>query len=451
MTARRVPPVVAWLLAVLTLWPALGAAQQATPAASPAAAPTAGGRLDLAAMALDRGDLPAGYRLLHFDDEGYTPGDRVAVIQWGDEADSTAEEMAATGIAWFYSSTFQTEDGSSWIYVYLHEYPSEAAVGAGFAYFEDECVPPDCGLTAGEELRDLPGPTAGETPKETTVGTSPDPGDPTQTRRFAVATFRVGRVLAGVEVATVGGTPPESALVEDLAAKLARRIEAVLAGQAPPGIDPVLPTLMLPLFETWPWPGNSLEGHKGADEFLGSSGAPARFAADYRHGYTRFASAGSVAEVVTHTPPYVDVEVAEFGSPEVARAVLAVAEQLPQRHFGNPPARDPGPSPALPGVDGVRAFRTERPGLPDHGVPPLDLVGHEIVFALGPRLVVVHVQVDVQDRRVTPAGAEAVALDLAAQQADCLRASGPCGPVRVPTALAELAVSATPTAGTPSP
>jgi len=86
----------------------------------------------------------------------------------------------------------------------------------------------------------------------------------------------------------------------------------VLAGQAPPGIDLGLPTRVLPLFETWPWPGNSLEGYKSADEFLGPRGAAAQFAADYRSGYTCFASVGSVPEVMVHTPPYIQVEVAEF-------------------------------------------------------------------------------------------------------------------------------------------
>ena len=444
MVARRVPAVrlaVAWLFAVLTLGPASGAAQQATPAASPAAPPTAVGRLDLAAMALDRADLPTGYRQLQYDDEGYTPGDRVAVIQFGDAAE--AEAVAATGIAWFYSSTFQAEDGSGWIYVYLHEYPSEEAAAAGFAYFEDD-LPPE-----GGELRDLPGPAAGEAPKETTVVTYDADGE---RRAGADATFRVGRVLAGVAVDAVGDAPPDPALVEDLAAELARRVEAVLAGQAPPGIDLGLPRLMLPLFEAWPWPGNSLEGHKGADEFLGSEGPPARFAADYRSGYARFASAGSVPEVMLHTPPYVDVEVAELVSAEAARAVLAVAEELPQRHYGNLVAREPAPGPALPGVNGARAFRTARPPSADPTLDTLDLKGYEIVFALGRRLVVVHVWVEVQDRRVNPAQAEAVALDLATQQADCLRAGGPCGPVRVPAALAAgLAAEATPAAGTPAP
>ena len=53
-----------------------------------------------------------------------------------------------------------------------------------------------------------------------------------------------------------------------------------------------LPGRVLPLFAAWPWPGNSLEGHKDAKEFLGPTGAPAAFALEYRAGYAAFAAAG---------------------------------------------------------------------------------------------------------------------------------------------------------------
>jgi len=440
MNRRRL--LIAAFTALLVAWPLAGAiAEEAAPVASSVPAP---GHLNLAAMTLDQADLPAGYRQLRYDDEGYTPGDRMALIQVGDEAETAA--IAATEIAWFYSSTFQAEDGSSSIYVYLEEYPSEEAVAAGFAYFEDECAPPDCLTEGGMEVHDLPGPTAGEAPKETTVGSYPDWDDPTQTRRFVDASFRVGRVRAGVTVETLGDIPPDPALVEELAATLAGRIEAVLAAQAPPGIDLGLPTRMLPLFETWPWPGNSLEGYKSADEFLGPRGAAAQFAADYRSGYARFASVGSVPEIMSHTPPYIQLEVAEFASPAAALRVLGVAEELPPRHAGSQPTRDAAPSPASLGVDQVRAFHTSRVGPEEPPLPPLP--GYELVFALGSRLIVVTVEVDVPDRTAALAQAEAAAVALATQQADCLRADEPCGPVQVPAALA---VSATPMTGASTP
>lgn len=411
------------LALVLVLTGSGAAAQEASPAA------VLGGRLDLAAMALDRSDLPAGYRQRIYDDEGYTPGDRIAAIQFGGAV--SAAEIAATGVAWFYSSTFQTEDGTGVIYIYLSEFPSESAVDAGFALFEDERR----WTFAGEEYRDESGPVAGDAPKEITVGTYDDSTDPTRSEQSIDATFRVGRVLAGVAVIAFGeAPPPEPGLAEALAATLAERIAAVLAGRTPPGIDLALPGLILPLFTAWPWPGNSLEGHKDAEEFLGASGSPARFATEYRSGYAAFASAGSAAGGMIHDPPYLDVAVAEFASPVAALGVLNVVEELLQRHDGRPIARDPAPAPLLPGVDGVRAFRSERPST--GAVDSLHLIGSEVAFVLGSRFVIVSVLVDALDPLATPEQAAAVALDLAAQQADCLRAAGPCGPVRVPAELA---------------
>ena len=176
------------------------------------------------------------------------------------------------------------------------------------------------------------------------------------------------------------------------------------------------------------------------------SGAHSRFAADYQTGYARFASVGSVPEVMAHTPPYVTVEVAEFASPEAALEVLAVAEELPPRHEGLEYSRTIAPNPAIEGVDQVRAFHTSRVGLEEPPLPPL--LGSELVFALNNHLVVVNVEVDLPHRRAALARAEAIALPLAAQQADCLRADEPCGPVEIP---AILGASAPPTIGTPTP
>ena len=430
MTPRRL--LITAFTALLAAWPLTGAiAQEAPPLASPTPVT---GHLDLAAMALDQADLPPGYHQLQYDDEGYTPGNRMAAIQFAGAIPD--ETIAGTGIAWFYSSSFDAEDHSGFIYVYLEEYPSEEAVSAGFALFEDEPR-----MAPEIQTQDLPGPVAGQDPKETTVGTYTDPDDPTLSSHFVDASFRVGRVRAGVTVETYGeAPPPDPALVEELAATLAGRVEAVLAGQALPGIDLALPTRMLPLFETWPWPGNSLEGHKSADEFLGSSGLPSQFAADYQAGYARFASVGSVPEVMAHTPPYITVEVAEFASPEAALGMLDVAEELPPRHEGGQHSRTIAPSPSIGGVDQVRAFHTSRVGVEEPPLPPLS--GYELLFALGNQLVVVNVEVDDPDRSAALTQAEAIALELAAQQVACLGADEPCGPGQGPPALA---MSASPT------
>jgi hypothetical protein len=391
---------------------------------------TSGTRLDLAAMALDGADLPAGFRQRFFDNEGYTPGERIAAIQFGGTVSEA--EIEATGVTWFYSSTFQTDDDTQMIYVYLNEFPDEDAVEAGFAFFEDESRL----AYPGDDSRDEPGPVAGQVPKEITVGTFTDRADPARSERYVDATFRVDRVLAGVVVIAFGEAPaPESTLVESLAATLAERIEMVLAGQAPPDIDLTLPTRMLPLFETWPWPGNSLEGHKSATDVFGAGGPLARFGADYQSGYAAFASAGSAPGGMIHDPPYIDVAVARFASPASAMGVLEEAEALLQRHDGRPIARTEQPAPSMTGVEEVRLFSSDRPATGEPG--SLHLIGSEVAFVQGPWLVVVSVQVDARDATTSPEQAEAIALDLAAQQRDCLGSETTCGPVRIPDVLTE--------------
>jgi hypothetical protein len=109
---------------------------------------------------------------------------------------------------------------------------------------------------------------------------------------------------------------------------------------------------------------------------------------------------------------------------------MASAAALVQRHFGPPVARDEASVPAVPGADAARAFRSDRPATGDPG--SLHLTGYEVVFVRGTVLVVVSVQVEAGDPSATQALAEAAAFDLAAQQAACLGADGPCGPVQAP-------------------
>jgi hypothetical protein len=392
-------------------------------------------RLDLAAMALDQADIPPEYAQTRFDDEGYTPGSRMAAIQYADRV--SAEELQPFEIEWFYSSTYFSEDESSWILVYLTEYRTETAVEAGFAYFEDE----ERDQASGIEAEDQPGPAAGELPKEITAGTDDRVDPPVQ---FVDATFRVDRVLAGVTVSAPDAAP-SGELVEELAARLEQRITAVLSGQMPDGIRPELPVLAMNLFATWPWPGNSLEGHKSAAQFLGAESGPAQFAGDYLGGYARFASAGSVEKIVQHEPPYIDLEIAEFAASDSALGMLEVAEELPTRHYGDQISRTAAPEPALAEVDGVRAFSTERspiPGTPDS----LHLTGYEIAFVVGAAFVAVTIQNDIADTRLTPEDLEATALDLAEQQVACLQQATECGPPTVPEPLSETGMPATPVA-----
>ncbi|CAN5579518.1 hypothetical protein BH23CHL4_BH23CHL4_17590 [soil metagenome] len=240
-------------------------------------------------------------------------------------------------------------------------------------------------------------------------------------------------ILAGVSVTTTGKEPAQE-LIEELASKLQERIEAVLAGESPQAVDPELPQITVELFETWPWPGNSLEGYKTAAEFLGAEGTPAQFGSDYQGGYARFASAGSVEENIQHEPPYVDVEIAAFSTSETALAVLQVAEKLPTRHYGDSILRSAAPDPSLSGADAVRAFHTERPAIPD-SLDSLNLTGYEVVFVAGSRVVNIRIQSDALTTSLTTEELEASVLDLAAQQVSCLNSAGECGPARIPEPL----------------
>jgi hypothetical protein len=65
-------------------------------------------------------------------------------------------------------------------------------------------------------------------------------------------------VLAGLIV--TGIVPPEMELVETLSTALVNRIEHVLVGEPPMGIQEGLPLRILPLFPTWPWPGKASRG-----------------------------------------------------------------------------------------------------------------------------------------------------------------------------------------------
>jgi hypothetical protein len=391
--------------------------------------------LDLAAMALDQSDLPPEYHLKRFDDEGYTPGHRLAAIQFGDRI--SRQTLEPLGIVQFYSSIFFTDDESRSIYVYLTEYEDEAAVQAGFDFFEDEAALPG----GPAESEDQPGPIAGDSPKEMTVGSDAADSPPTH---FLDATFRVGRILAGVTVSS-NGEAPATDLVETLANALAERIAVVLRGGTPAGVDPAMQQLSLKLFATWPWPGNSLEGYKNAEEFLGADGGLPEFADDYLGGYARFASAGSVDRDVQHEPPYIDLVVVEFAAPEAALGVLEASGELPTLHYGNPLSRTPVADPAIDGADAAKAFVLHRDPL--EGVAgSFELTGYNVVFVAGTRLVTISILSDAFDTGLRSEDLEATVLDLAAQQLTCLGQEADCGQPEVPSPLSGIGMPATPAA-----
>lgn len=368
------------------------AATCGTPAGAPGAALA---RVDLAAMALDSGDLPSGYERKF---EGYVPGDQVAALVTNNAV--SPAEIAATGLRWYYVSSYEPADGSSRISTYLEEYAQPAGAIAGFKLLEDEKR-----LNPTTPTRDLPGPGVGEQPSEITVASDTSGGTPLQ---FTEGTFRVGRLIGGVSVLKPGSAP-DLAQIKDLSAKLERRMQDVLRGKAPAGVDLGLPATLLPIERTL-MPVE--EGYLSAQEAVLSSptGATARA---YRGGYERAVSAGTAAA----PEPYVYVASLRFASADDALAALGQAATL---DFPITGGGDRVQGLRIAGADAATAFKAAvgPSGNDDSFI---------VVFTVGDRLGAVAV--------IESPRAEAAALDLAAQQAACLSARGACSTVSIPASL----------------
>lgn len=439
--SRFVAPAAMIGLAALLAAPAL--AQDATPAPASAA-------LDLPAMALASEDLPAGYLR-------YWNGVLAPASAYGDvyAPHLSQEDLAAAGHIRSYEDDYLVWDSNQFAHVAIDEYATAEGAAKGFAIFEDDTnVSPGYTVVTTED-RPLPG--VGEEPSELTVATG-FYEDGTFTQSVAAA-FRVGNLNGGVQLEYLTysdeyGTPaatPESAaapdpeqiaLVEDMAAKLAGRMETVIAGDTPVGVNPELAAKVLPLQQSPQiWKGISWEGYEASQTMIGFEGALTQYAPDYRSGYSRMIMLGTGDGF---PPPYVSVGVSEFASPEAAHAVLDAIRMSP----GDLPT--PGVSgrganrtlvadPVVPGADAALAFHSQLMG--DDAGAPVDSAGLD--FVTGPYLVTVDVQgVDSVDT------AMAAAADLAAQQAACLAATGSCTTVSVPVlaAPAAEAPAATPAA-----
>jgi hypothetical protein len=444
VTSRFFAPAVVFGLFFLLAGPVL--AQEATPAAAPAAT---AGEVDLAAMALSAEDLPPGYR--RFWGGVLAPGEI-----YGDIFAShlSQERLAETGHIRSYEDDYGVWNSGEFMHIYIDEYATAEGAAKGFEIFEDEANVPPGDTVLSMEDRPLPG--VGEEPSELTVG-AVIYEDGTFSQSVGSA-FRIGNLNAGVvleylsfpdESGTPVATPASAAspdpeqirLVEEMSAKLAARIEAVLAGETPSGVDPELAAKVLPL-QQFPhaWRGISWEGYEASETMIGFEGALTRFAPDYRSGFSRMIMMGTGDDF---PPPYVSVGVSEFASPTAATDMLTAIRETP----GDLPTPAVSPrgakrelvdDPTIPGADAALAFRSAL----DEEDPeaPFDSAG--VDFVVGPYLVTVDVQ-GVDSAEAAMAAAE----DLAMQQAACLTAEGPCTAAAVPTLMAPSA--AAPAAATP--
>ena len=386
------------LAALLAVAPE-GEAQNATPAVGD-------DRPDLAAMVLDSSLLPDGYRPAG---EGYQTGEAFgrAVSTGGG---MTAEEVSATGLQWFYESRYASTNGSDRIRSYVEAYEDKEGAQAGFDLLEDETR-----VEGAEDLQDQPAPEVGEEPREMTVGTiAANQATGSVPLQTVDITFRVGSLIAGVAVETTGDTAPDQDLARDLAGQLGDRVQGVLDGNYPEGIDPATRTSLLPLDPTL----SLQEGYLTADEVLVSSPSE-DVLADYVSGYAK--AFGLNLDVAEEPWPLVTVALSTFNDPGSALAVLDRADDL-QPAFSQLERVD---RTRVPGADAAVAYRFDSP-----------LSGNDEVDSFRVLLVVEGqlATVDVQAAASAEAAEEA-ALDLATQQAACLGTGDPCAAVTIPDSL----------------
>lgn len=437
MIGRRV--VFSLLAFLFMVWPAAAAAQDATPAAGNEAS------LDLAAMALAQDDVPAGF----FDDysEWWVPAGPFADLVLGGAP-------VAAGLERVYQTFYVEADGSTVVHCYLYEFATADDAASGSAIVNEALRPP---LPEGTVVgpTDSPGPNVGNEPSVKTIVTYDTWAAGGPLVDVVAVSFRHDRLVAGVSVEQYTDPPGEGTpvaapapptatdsdqeqLVTTLATTLDERIATVLAGETPDGADPALAALVLPLDQLASVPTPVFGGYKAGVDLLrcgicGEENALLPFADHVRGGFNRAIILGPLVDGEPQ-PPIISVAISTFDSPESALAVLEAIRQAPNdRPTAGPFPRgnkslvdDPDIAEATAALAFEAIFDEENPDA------PVDSAG--VDFVVGNRLVTVDVLGGLAGE-----DALAAAVDLAAQQAECLVAEGPCASAELPPALANAA------------
>ncbi len=148
-------------------------------------------------MVLDSSNMPEGFTLFY---EVYIPGDRVSADLTGGQI--TPEEVAGSGLQWYYESVYLSGDGNTRLRSYVEQYADADGATRGFALLEDETrLAPE-----GSVFTDSPGAGVGEEPSEISEG-SLQPSGTSPVMNSIDSTFRTGNLLAGVSVDTLPETP----------------------------------------------------------------------------------------------------------------------------------------------------------------------------------------------------------------------------------------------------
>jgi hypothetical protein len=443
MRQRRFPLVC--LAILLGVWPLLTAAQDATPGA------LNDRPLDLAAMALAPNDVPPGF----FDDyaEWNIPAAAVSDLVLGGAT-------APPGLERMYQSFYFSPDEAAAIHAYLFEFASVDEASSSFEIVDHILRPPlPDGSTVGPTHE--PGDALGDDASAVTVVTYDTRAKGGPLVDVVATTFRRDRLVAGVAVERytdlpVPGTavasqatpsvpdPAQVQLATDLAATVDDRIQAILDGGAPTGIELALSELVLPLDQLVEDPVPVIGGYKTGIDLLrcgicGEENSLLPFADTALGGYARIVFVGPLMDGEPQ-PPFVSIAVSTFTSPEAALDVLAAIREAPNDR----PTPGPVPrgsrtlvaDPAIPGASGALAFQAALDAEDPNA--PLDSAG--VDFVVGNRLVTVDVQGGISAEAALDA-----AIDLATQQAVCLTDGDPCGSLVPPPALSS-GTSATPAA-----
>ena len=426
---RRFAPIALFAILVLALGPAITLAQPpgkpsdptptpsgepvgpviALPTESPSGSPDATApQLDLAAMVLDASIMPEGFTLFY---EIYIPGNRISAELTGGQI--TPEEIAESGLEWYYESVYLSADGTTRIRSYVEQYPDATGAARGFELLEDENrLAPE-----GSIFTDGPGAGVGEEPSEISEG-SLQPAGATPVVNSIDSTFRTGNLLAGVSVDTLPGTPADKQLAIDLTGVLFDRIQTVLANQPLPLIDYALPGQLVTLDPDFQ---SHDEGYLSAAELFGPEAA-APVASSFVSGY--FTNQSLISTTDAPLPiPLVSISVGKFQDEATALQVLGDSGVL-QPPFDDVDPLDIG---SIPGASVVQAFTYANPML---SASTQDSV--RIVMVVGGNLVILDVQAN-----KTLDGAQQAGMQIATAQAACLQSTAACSPLQLPSGLLE--------------
>lgn len=363
------------------------AAQQATPPASLAGTSVdVALRAAMASITLDESALPGGY---DFDGETFLTAEQSTA------GSVDAAALTDAGFVSQYVSVYTDEEETGRIRTYVTAWTDAAAAETGFAVIEDETR-----TIADGELTDAET-SVGEEPREVTSGTYTDPSDAATVVSTVDLTFRIDRYLVGVAVESTGGTAPDPAIADSLAAELEGRATAALGNENPERTDLALVPSVLPLSGL----GIELQaGFLSPVEVEGLYGLQGSALGGFDATWSEAVGLGTDDNLA----PYVAVGVTTFGGDADATAVVEQASELTPAISGVEAAD----APTIEGASQTVAFRFPSPAT---GADTID--SYRVMFAAGATVGVIDVQ-----GASSPEVAEQAALDLATTQVGCFGA-----------------------------